>query len=225
MKSFMHKKQRLIIILGLALVLVFSTIYFTLAYHNDSTTEYVNKFEEKEIEVDIDEDFTGAIKENVKIKNIGEVPAYMRFKLSVSVVDKEDNIIALPIHSFTDADDVATSEYRAIQFTDFTISNHDASDWASRFTVIDDIYYYPQLVGVNENISVFDKAEFNIPILDIETMELPNLSKKTHMSSAYIPVLSIVVESVQAEGVTDAWGVTYETDGEGNTTVAKTKMK
>ncbi len=221
MTSFKYKRLSVSIIILLAVLLVFSSVYFTLAYKTDVTDELVNNFKEKEVEVEIKEKFDNAVKKDVYIPNTGDVPAYIRFKLAVSVTDEEGNIIALPIHTTTE-----TGEYdRAVQLSDFDISNNDGPDWVSKFKEIDGMYYYPNLVQVGEKVAIFDEAKFNIPIFDMSKVELPIQSKDTYMSNAYKPVLSIIVESVQAEGVSDAWGVSYSKDENGNPTVIEKTTK
>lgn len=250
----------------LVLLLVPTTVFFTLAYKTDTTDEIVNSFDPVEVVIEITENFDNEIKEDVAITNTGEVDAYIRFKITISAIDEAGNLIALPISMINTSDTVADLTYRGIDISDFTITE---SDWASNFIEIDGIYYYESIVPVGTTINIFDEATFNIPIFDPSVIDLPlplidddgnpyyvfnsegelcyqldendeyvaytwdddsqsYKSKEdttgytsivgddgtyTYMLSSYTPVLTIVAESIQANGVTKEWGVSLDGDG------------
>ncbi len=249
----------------LAVLLIPTTVFFTLAYKTDTTGEITNKFDPKEVVIKINEDFNKIIKKDVAITNTGEVDAYVRFKITISAIDNEGNVIALPISKINTSNTVADLTYRGIDISDFTINDFDedtSTDWTDNFLVIDGIYYYTSILPVEETIDIFDSAVFNIPVFDPEVIDLPlplidddgnpyyvvdaagNLCYQyneitgeytaytkdeiktagytllldddgtfTYMLSSYTPVLTIVAESIQAEGVTDAWGLYIDENG------------
>lgn len=261
----------------LLLAMVSTTIVYTLAYRTNVTETVVNTFDPVDVEIKIDEKFDGEVKEDVGITNTGDIEVYIRFKISVSAIDEDGNIISLPISLINTSDTVADLTQRAIDICDFTITNNDdgdPADWTDSFIEIDGIYYYSSLVAVDETVSIFDSATFNVPIFDPAVLDLPfplidddgdpyyvfnsdgdlcyqtdtndnyvayDLDGEdagagytslldedgtfTYMLSSYTPVITIVAESVQANGVVEAWGVTLDSDGKITTTaVANTVL-
>lgn len=293
-KALVRKAKAKYVILAsllVAILLIPTTVFFTLAYRTDTTEEITNNFDPKEVVIKIIEDFDGAIKKDVTITNTGEVDAYVRFKITISAIDGDGNVVALPISMINTSDTVADLTYRGIDISDFTIINYvddnngenttdvDSKSWTDSFVEKDGIYYYSSIVKVDEVIDIFDSATFNIPIFDPSVIDLPlpliddagnpyyvfnsdgNLCYQydkttgeytaylpyidsnenvlyyttdgnaaadtnsqytslldedgtyTYMLSSYTPVLTIVAESIQANGVVEAWGVTLDNDG------------
>lgn len=85
--------NKLLVLLA-ALLLIFTVgIGSTLAYLITSTAPVVNTFEPSNLSGNIDEDFNYTIKEDVKVKNSGDIPAYIRAAIVVNWLDDEGNIV------------------------------------------------------------------------------------------------------------------------------------
>lgn len=92
-------KKSAVFAIAAALVLL-CAIGTTLALLIDKTDVVENKFEYATVPPEIDEDVTTGVKENVKIKNMGNVPAYIRVKVVVTWQDEDGNVAAtLPVQN------------------------------------------------------------------------------------------------------------------------------
>lgn len=90
-------KKSAVFAIAAALVLL-CAIGTTLALLIDKTDVVENKFEYATVPPEIDENIVNGVKENVKIKNTGNVPAYIRVKVVVTWQDKDGNVAAtLPV--------------------------------------------------------------------------------------------------------------------------------
>lgn len=70
----------------------------TVAYLFTSTEEIENKFTPSSVTSEIEEDFDGNVKSDVKVKNTGDIPAYIRAKYVVTWQDDEGNVYGqLPV--------------------------------------------------------------------------------------------------------------------------------
>ena len=81
----------------LALIVFMSllTISVTYAYIMTSTNEAKNTFYRAYVQSEVHEEFDGSIKQNVTIKNLGNVDAYIRTMIVVNWMDDEGNIFYL----------------------------------------------------------------------------------------------------------------------------------
>ena len=84
------------VLLALSLILVLGlSVGGTLAFLIDDTDPVTNIFTPGEITTEIDEDFESSlVKENVCIKNTGDVDVYIRAAIVANWVDESGNIIA-----------------------------------------------------------------------------------------------------------------------------------
>lgn len=74
-----------VILLAVSLMLIFSAaIGGTVAYLIDQTGSITNTFTPANVTPHINEDFNGSVKNNVKITNTGDIPAYIRVKVVVT---------------------------------------------------------------------------------------------------------------------------------------------
>ena len=94
-------------LLCLTLILCFAEVlYFgvgkTLAYLSDGTHKMINVFQTAFVPPVITEEFDGMLKENVRIQNDGNVPAYVRAFVAVSWQDADGNPAAEIPKSGTD---------------------------------------------------------------------------------------------------------------------------
>lgn len=86
-------KKMAALCLGLLLVISVS-IGGTIAWLTDGPIQLLNTFEPAEVPGEIEENFDGTTKENVQIKNEGNVDAYIRVKLVGYEQDDSGNVIA-----------------------------------------------------------------------------------------------------------------------------------
>ena len=94
-KRVMKTKQPVALVA--LLVLLCCTVAGTLAYLVDKTPEVKNTFEPAKVTTAVDEKFDGTTKSEVKIKNTGNIPAYIRAAVIVNWADKDGNVSATPV--------------------------------------------------------------------------------------------------------------------------------
>lgn len=97
----------------------------TMALLIDRTGSVQNTFTPGTVTPEIDEDFDGKVKENVRIRNTGNAPGFVRAVLTVNWVDNAGNVLA-----------------PAKEGADYTIEGLPGSDWF----VKDGFYYYSSAV-------------------------------------------------------------------------------
>ena len=89
-----HFHLRKVLILALAVATLSAvTIGGTLAYIATNSGSAVNTFEMAKVDCEIQENFNGYTKSNVKVANTSEVPVYIRVKLLPYWYDKTENKI------------------------------------------------------------------------------------------------------------------------------------
>ena len=77
-------------------ILACAAVSGSLAWLISTPGPVVNEFTPGEVTIQVDETFNGTTKQNVRIKNTGNVPAYIRVALVPAWVDDEGNIAAKP---------------------------------------------------------------------------------------------------------------------------------
>lgn len=77
-------------------ILACAAISGSLAWLTSTPEQVVNSFTPGVVTIQVDEKFDGSTKSNVRIKNTGNVPAYIRVALIPAWVDDEGNIAAKP---------------------------------------------------------------------------------------------------------------------------------
>lgn len=170
------------------LVLLCCTVAGTLAYLVDKTPEVKNTFEPAKVTTAVDEKFDGTTKSEVKIKNTGNIPAYIRAAVIINWADANGNVYGggTPVAS--------TEEVTG----DYTISYNTDGSWKQ----IGDYWYYTKPVAAD---SLTEKAL-------IESCA-PVAGKAP---KGYDLQVTILADGIQADGVgsngktpmEDAWGVT-----------------
>ena len=89
----MKRINKKVILLAVSLVLILSVaIGGTVAYLIDQTDSITNTFTPASVPPHIDENFNGSVKDNVQIRNDGDIPAYIRVKVVVTWKDTADNV-------------------------------------------------------------------------------------------------------------------------------------
>ena len=95
MNSGRTPKARKTATLLVAIVLLLGVaVGTTVAYLITNTGSVVNKFEYAKTNVTVDEKFDGAKKENVQVRNEGNIPVYVRATYVVNWLDKDGNVVA-----------------------------------------------------------------------------------------------------------------------------------
>lgn len=79
-----------LIVAILSIIIVLSCVSGTIAFLVDKTESVVNEFIPTVVDVEVEEEFDGENKENIKVKNIGTASAYVRIRL-VSVWYNSNN--------------------------------------------------------------------------------------------------------------------------------------
>lgn len=123
-KSTFGAKQVLLIVSALLVLAVGTTA--TLAYLADKTDDLTNTFTPSAVTCQVNEQFNGAAKSNVTIKNTGDIAAYIRVAVVANWVDANGNVIASATPSFS-----------------------STSDWQK----IGDYYYYTKVVPAGQETS------------------------------------------------------------------------
>ena len=75
-----------------ALVLSFAMIGGTLAWLADDAAPITNTLKMASTDIDIDEKFDGSVKRDVRVKNTGSIPIYVRVNLVINLQDDEGNV-------------------------------------------------------------------------------------------------------------------------------------
>ena len=118
------KRKQLAAIVALVLLLC-AGVGGTLAWITAQTNAVTNTFTPAEVTSWVDETFDGSKKEDVAIKNTGDIPAYIRAKVVYNWADSKGNVYAQPVTS-----------------SDYTIEQGSA-----KWELIDGYYYYKEAVG------------------------------------------------------------------------------
>ena len=98
-KTYSRKPKRSVkpfLIAFCVCILACAAISGSLAWLISAPGPVVNEFIPGEVTIQVDETFNGTTKQNVRIKNTGNVPAYIRVALVPAWVDDEGNIAAKP---------------------------------------------------------------------------------------------------------------------------------
>lgn len=89
----MKRINKKVILLAVSLVLILSAaIGGTVAYLIDQTGSITNTFTPAKVTPEVKEDFGNNVKNNVQIKNKGDIPAYIRVKIVVTWKDEHGNV-------------------------------------------------------------------------------------------------------------------------------------
>lgn len=126
----MKKSKKTILTLVSLAALLFALVGTTLAYLTTSTLPVVNTFTPTSVPIEIEENLKDSVKEYVKVKNNGNIDAYIRVAVVVTWKDDEGNVSAT-VPEFS---------------TDYTWDNDDEK-WVKH---TDGFYYYTKKVGAGD---------------------------------------------------------------------------
>ena len=176
----------LIIIAALIIVISISAV---IAYMFRQTGEVKNEFIPAEVKCEITETFEDDLKTSVKVKNTGNIDAYIRLRVVSYWEDSKGNVVARDMNP--------------------PAVTYDIGKWKK--DLIDNYtYYYTGKVAPGDLTPEF--------LTNSITMD-PVVEEVNGTDYTYYPVMEVLAEAIQADGknvdkpaVTDAWGVTI-TDG------------
>lgn len=178
-KRVMKTKQPVALVA--LLVLLCCTVAGTLAYLVDKTPEVKNTFEPAKVTTAVDEKFDGTTKSEVKIKNTGDIPAYIRAAVIINWADGDGNVSATPVKD-----------------GDYVIKYDSSNTWKK----IGDYWYYTKPVAAD---SLTEKA------LIESCAPVAGKAPEGYNLQVTILADGIQADGVGSNGKTpmeDAWGVT-----------------
>lgn len=178
-----HKSIALLVSLALLLTI---SIAGTMAYLVDKSEPVQNTFQPVNVPPTVEEKFDGSTKENVQIRNNGNIPAYIRAQIVVNWVS-------------VDAAGKVTGIYGGAApkvGTDYTMTI--GTDWAMSQ---DGFYYYNSKVGAKGSS---DPSDTTTNLINSATV-----NSGANIPDGYQLSVEILAQSIQAEpadAVEEAWG-------------------
>ena len=185
--QFLYKTSSLVICL---LLIVTVVIGGTVAYIFTKTSEVENTFVMPEYNVEIDEEFSGTVKENVAVEIIGDMEVYVRASVLVSWKDANGNILATA----------------PVENADYQMSMGESSNW---FKASDGFYYYKLPVRGTKSVDANGAVTGTSTEILIEKCEVLKAAPKEGYHLA-VDILSQVIQATPTEAVVTAWGVTVD---------------
>lgn len=178
------------------LVLLLGIVGASLAYLTMKTPEVKNQFTYGQVSCEVLEDFDGTVKSNVRIKNTGNIPAYIRARVVVTWKNKNGDIYGTK--------PVLGEDYS------LAINSNDNSKWFNMTTDSGGLYFYfPDPVDLDKET---DKMLYNF-----KKSETANVPEGYDLS---VEILADAIQSEPVSAVKEAWGVTVRngsiTAGSGN---------
>lgn len=164
--------------LALALVLTLS-VGGTVAYLFTNTDPVTNTFTPAEAKVEIEENFDGTYKTEIKVKNEGNIPVYVRVML-VASYQKDDGICA-----------VHTAELTSPILLD---GDYNSTDWVKGS---DGYYYYKTKVAADSTTTDL-----------LGTNKSITLGQHEGCCKMHVDVLAQAIQAQPDSAIKDAWGVT-----------------
>lgn len=163
---------RFVALVSSMVILVSLVVGGTIAYLVDNTSGITNTFEMGEVEVEITEEFDGNVKNNVQIKNTGDVSAKIRAMVVVTWQSDEDNSIYPNAPVLGDSVTDENGDYYAI---------YNTTDWT--YDAATGWYTYKNVVAAGGT-----------------TNYLLTSCQPTNPPAGYHLVVDVIAEAIQAEG-------------------------
>ena len=131
--------KRSIVLVVSVLVLLLAVAGGTLAWLTANTGPVVNTFTPAHVTCQVDETFDGTTKSDVKVKNAGDIPVYIRAYIVVTWKDSDGNVYGqLPVED-----------------ADYTMEMAQNTGWV---TGSDGYYYYTSPVAADDTTGVLIKS-------------------------------------------------------------------
>lgn len=134
-KSRKHSRKAKPSLLLITLVVLMGVLVgSTVAYLVTNTGSIANSFVPAKITTDITEQFDGSVKNNVQVKNTGEVEAFIRAAVVITWQNTAGEVYPTA----------------PVEGTDYTVS-YPGNDWVKH---TDGYYYYTKIVKTNESTGI-----------------------------------------------------------------------
>ena len=189
-KTYSRKPKRSIkpfLIAFCVCILACAAISGSLAWLISAPGPVVNEFIPGEVTIQVDETFNGTTKQNVRIKNTGNVPAYIRVALVPAWVDDEGNIAAKPASlELNDDCNIAWGED----------GNGYEADW---FIGSDGFYYCKTFINPDKSTPILIKS--------------CTVKGEGHEYDFELQVIASAVQSLPTSTVGEVWPVEVGMDG------------
>ena len=189
-KTYSRKPKRSIkpfLIAFCVCILACAAVSGSLAWLISTPGPVVNEFTPGEVTIQVDETFNGTTKSDVRIKNTGNVPAYIRVALVPAWVDDEGNIAAKPASlELNDDCNIAWGK--------------DGSGYEADWFIGSDGFYYCKTV-IEPGAST--------PIL----IKSCTVKGEEHEYDFELQVIASAVQSLPTSTVEKVWPVVVSTDG------------
>ncbi len=193
----LRTKKQLFLIAALTAVMCIVISAVTLAYIFTSTGDVKNIFTPSEVGGDVVEDFDGEVKENVRVKNTGDVESYIRASVIVTWMNEAGTEVAptLPVEG-----------------TDYTIEYAD--EMTTSWIKADDGFWY-------YTVPVAPGDETDYLITECKPTESANKPDGYYLS---VEIIASSIQSTPASVVTEQWdsGVSAVDADDGSLTIKKT---
>lgn len=150
----------------------------TVAYLVADTEPLTNNFDLAEVSCRVKEEFYNQIKENVKIQNTGDIPAYIRAKVVVTWKDEDGNVYG----------------QAPIEETDYTIQFNEGV-WKRE----GDYWYY------DEPVAPITENNCYTPVLINRCSSSGTEPEGYHLS---VEILAEAIQSEPTKAIQEAWGYT-----------------
>ena len=167
-KTYSRKPKRSIkpfLIAFCVCILACAAVSGSLAWLISTPGPVVNEFTPGEVTIQVDETFNGTTKQNGRIKNTGNVPAYIRVALVPAWVDDEGNIAAKP--AYLDDCNITLGD----DFNQFWFEGTDGFYYCK--TVIEPGEYTPILINSCTVNGGEHKYDFELQIIASAVQSLP----------------------------------------------------
>lgn len=174
------------------LVLLLGIVGASLAYLTMKTEPVKNEFTYGKVSCEVLEDFDGAVKSNVRIKNTGNIPAYIRARVVVTWKNENGDIYGT----------------KPVLGEDYSF-DFNSEKWIGMTTDSGLYFYFPDPVELG--------AETTWMLRDCKKTENANVPEGYDLS---VEILADAIQSQPAKAVEEAWGMTVQngsiTAGSGN---------
>lgn len=190
-KTYSRKPKRSVkpfLIAFCVCILACAAVSGSLAWLISAPGPVVNEFIPGEVTIQVDETFDGSTKQNVRIKNTGNVPAYIRVALVPAWVDDEGNIAAKPA-SLEQLDNDCNIAWGKD-------GNGYEDDW---FIGSDGFYYCKTVIEPGKSTPILIKS--------------CTVKGEEHEYDFELQVIASAVQSLPTTTVEAVWPVVVDTDG------------
>ena len=177
------------------LVLLCCAVAGTVAYLVTSTGPVTNTFTPASVTTEVEETFDGTTKSDVRIKNTGNIDAYIRVAVIVNWADDKGNVSGTPVKD---------SDY----VMDLNIDTGTTTN-APWFKGSDGYYYCKTAVKSVKQ----DTKDCYTPVL-IKSCIKATGAQAPAGYDLQVTILADGIQSVPADAVQQAWGVTVDSSGQ-----------